>query len=64
MLYNFEKKRVKKDSDCNWCEHFEKSTKKCKGFGACCFEYDQLTGSCIDPITKLPFNPTERENAN
>ena len=63
MLYNINKQRVKKDSDCNWCENFDKTTKTCNGLGVCCFEYDQITSTCIDPVTKLPFNPNDKESA-
>ena len=59
MFYNIEMKKVKTDLDCLDCPHFDKKEKRCKGIGVACFEYDQLTQTCIDPITKLAFNPGE-----
>lgn len=61
MLYNTSEQRVKKDLDCASCPYFDKPTKTCNGIGVCCYEYDQVTATCIDPITKLPFNPNEVE---
>lgn len=61
MLYNIETKNVKTDMDCMECPHFDKKTKECNGLGVACFEYDQLTQTCLDPVTKLPFNPNEQK---
>ena len=55
MLYNKELKRLKKELDCQNCKYFDVVQKRCKGFGVNCFEYDPLNSTCIDPITKLPF---------
>lgn len=60
MLYNTNEKRVKQDIDCSKCPRFDKPTKTCKGMGEICFEYDKITGTCLDPITNLPFNPNEK----
>lgn len=53
MLYNREKKAVKTNKDCLKCEYFDKKEKRCLGFNKKCFEYDAITGSIIDGITKL-----------
>ena len=55
MLYNKELKKVKTDIDCLECPHYDKQEKRCKGIGVACFEYDPINQTCIDPITKLPF---------
>lgn len=62
MFYNIEYKRVKHDSDCAKCSRYDKATKTCNGYGEICFIYDPTTATCIDPITKLPFNPNDKEN--
>jgi len=54
MLYNIDKKRIKQDLDCIECPNYDKQDKRCKGIGKTCFEFDQTTQTCIDPITKLP----------
>ncbi len=59
MLYNKEQNRVKQDTDCAGCQYFDIPTKTCSGIGKNCFEYDKITGTCIDPITKLAFDPKE-----
>ena len=46
--------------DCLTCEYFRH--KKCEGFGVRCFEIDTITGTIIDPITKL--NIKEKENGD
>ena len=61
MLYNIELKQEKTDMMCLECQHFDRQEKKCKGIGVACFEYDKLTQTCIDPITKLPFNPNKND---
>lgn len=53
MLYNKELKKVQTNTDCITCTHFDKRKKKCLGIGKNCFEYDPITQTCIDPITKL-----------
>ena len=55
MLYNKNLHKVQASSDCITCPHFDKTTKKCKGFGKVCFEYDPKTKTVIDPITRLPI---------
>lgn len=55
MLYNKEKKKIKTDIDCDNCKYFDKYYKDCKGFGICCFEYDEKTMTAFDPVTKLPI---------
>lgn len=50
MLYNIEKERVKRDSDCNWCKYFNKITKTCNGIGENCFKYDSENKTYFDPI--------------
>ena len=55
MLYNRELKKVKTDVDCLECSKYDKQEKRCKGIGVVCFEYDQITQTCIDPITGMPF---------
>lgn len=61
MLYNKEQNRVKQDLDCIECIHFDKKEKRCKGIGVNCFEYDQVTQTCLDPVTRLPINPNEQK---
>lgn len=53
MLYNKEKKRVMHSADCITCPHFDNYEKKCNGIGVCCFEYDPMTKTAVDPVTKL-----------
>lgn len=55
MFYNREKKRIKQATDCIKCELFDKKKKKCQGYGKICFEYDEIMGVAVDPITKLPI---------
>lgn len=55
MLYNREKKAIKTALDCNACPYMNSKTKECKGLGKICFEYDEKTQTCIDPILKLPI---------
>ena len=38
MLYNKNLKRIKTSADCITCEHFDNTTKQCKGLGINCFE--------------------------
>lgn len=59
MLYNINKQKIHKSLDCLECEYFDKYSKKCKGIGKCCFEYDEKTHTIIDPITKLPLRLKE-----
>lgn len=61
MLYNIETKQIKNDLSCLECPHFDKQMKKCVGIGKACFEFDQVTKTCIDPVTKLPFNPSTKK---
>lgn len=60
-LYNVEKKSVKTDAMCFECEHYDKQSKKCMGIGKACFEYDTITGTCIDAVTGMKFKPNENE---
>lgn len=60
MLYNIEKKRVKKDIDCYSCEKYDARMKKCNGCNSICFEYDSLTNTIIDGITKMPIKNKEQ----
>lgn len=53
MLYNNKKQRVQTNADCLSCPYFDKCTKKCKGLGKVCFEYDPKTMTAIDPVTHL-----------
>ena len=55
MLFNVEKNRLKKDSDCLTCLHFNKETRSCDGMNKCCFACDAKTGMIIDGKTKLPI---------
>lgn len=55
MLYNRDFGRVQTNVDCLTCPHFDKENKKCNGLGKVCFEYDKLTMTAIDPVTKLPI---------
>ena len=52
MLYNIEQKKIKTNADCLNCEHFDRFSKKCKGIGKVCFEYDIKTNKIVDPVTK------------
>ena len=54
MLYNKETKKVKTNKDCLNCVYFDKKEKKCLGLNKKCFEYDPITGTAIDGVTKLP----------
>lgn len=38
MLYNKNLKRIKTSADCITCEHFDSTTKQCKGLDITCFE--------------------------
>lgn len=38
MLYNKNLKRIKTAADCISCEHFDSTTKQCKGLDITCFE--------------------------
>ena len=53
MLYNRELKQVQKSTQCISCAYFDKRKKKCNGIGKNCFEYDPITQTCLDPITRL-----------
>lgn len=55
MLYNMEKHRLKKDSDCLTCPHYDKKNNLCIGMNKCCFACDPKTGIIVDGITKLPI---------
>lgn len=61
MLYNIELNKEKNDLMCLECAHYDRHEKRCKGIGVACFEYDRLTQTCLDPVTKLPFNPNEQK---
>lgn len=53
MLYNKETKKIKTNADCLTCKYFDKKLQKCNGIGKACFEYDEKTGTAIDPVTKM-----------
>ena len=55
MLYNTQLKKPRTNLDCLSCEYFDKAKKKCNGFGKACFEYDPLTNTLLDPITRMPL---------
>lgn len=55
MLYNKNLRKVQTKVDCQTCQYFDKKKKKCNGIGKVCFEYDEKTRTCFDPITKLPI---------
>lgn len=55
MLYNIEKNRPKRDSDCLSCQYFNAEQNCCNGMNKNCFAYDKKTGTLIDGITKLPL---------
>ena len=59
MLYNIEKSREKKATDCASCPYFDKETKKCSGLNKNCFLYDALTKTIIDGTTGLPLKIKE-----
>ena len=61
MLYNIEKKSVKTDMLCMDCPHYNKQIKKCEGIGKACFEYDEVTQTCIDAVTGMKFDPNKNE---
>ena len=56
MLYNVKLKKEHTNLDCPACPHFDKKYKRCNGMGKVCFEYDKITQTIFDPITKLPLN--------
>ena len=55
MLYNIKRKKIQNSLDCLNCEHFDKTLKKCKGYGKRCFEFDPKTMTIIDPVTRVPI---------
>ena len=55
MLFNIEKNRIKKDSDCLTCPHFNKENNCCGGMNICCYVCDKKTGIIIDGKTRLPI---------
>lgn len=55
MLFNVEKNRLKKDSDCLTCPYFDKKSNCCGGMNKCCFHCDKKTGIIIDGKTRLPI---------
>lgn len=61
MILNTETNKIKTPTDCLTCEFWDKRLKKCNGIGKKCFEYDALTGTILDPITKLPIKKVEKE---
>ncbi len=60
-LYNIEKKEIKTDLLCLDCPYYDDQAKKCNGIGKACFGYDEITKTCLDPVTGLPFNPNENK---
>lgn len=61
MIYNIKLDRVIGNADCFNCEHFNKQTLNCEGFGKVCFEYDELTDTLIDAFSGLPLKIKEKE---
>ena len=55
MLYNINKDRPKKATDCVSCAYFDKKTKACSGLNKNCHLYDKLTNTVIDSITGFPL---------
>ena len=55
MLYNIEKKQIKTDLTCKGCPYYNTTALKCDGLNKCCYEYDPLTKTCFDGVTKLPL---------
>lgn len=55
MLFNNDLEKVQTITDCLTCPYFDKVLKKCNGIGKCCFEYDPIIMTALDPITKLPI---------
>lgn len=55
MLYNLEKDKIQKPSQCLGCRFFSE-TGKCCGYGKKCFEYNPITKTLIDQTTKLPLS--------
>lgn len=62
MLYNIDLEKVKTSIDCINCGYFDKVSKKCKGFGVVCFEFDDKTNTLLDPITRMPINLDKLKN--
>ena len=57
MLYNLEKDKIQKPSQCLGCRFFSE-TGKCCGYGKKCFEYNPTTKTILDPNTKMPLTQT------
>lgn len=55
MLYNIEKKKIKTATTCVDCPYLDKALHRCEGINKCCFEYDAVTKTIIDGVTKLPL---------
>ena len=55
MLYNIEKKKIKTATTCIDCPYLDKALHRCEGIIKCCFEYDAVTKTIIDGVTKLPL---------
>lgn len=55
MLYNKDLKKVQTMTDCLQCSHWDSYFKRCNGVGKTCFEYDAVTHTALDPVTKLPI---------
>lgn len=56
MLYNIELEKIKEQTDCITCPYYNVPLKLCSGLNKVCFEYDPITQTAIDGITKLPIN--------
>lgn len=64
MLYNTQKERIQGSADCVSCPYMDKKRGVChEGIGRRCFEYDSITGICIDPVTKLPIKINNERSA-
>lgn len=53
MLYNLKEDKEQDFTSCLKCKY--KINGLCRGIGICCFEYDTLTHTLIDPLTKKPL---------
>lgn len=61
MLYNIDKDRVKMDTDCLQCVHYDAFEKKCMGLGIVCYIYDENSNVIIDSVTRLPIKINNKE---
>jgi len=62
MLFNTKLNKVHCFTDCLKCEKFDEQTLKCRGLGQICYEYDPLTQTVFDGVTRLPISKIKKEN--